>query len=138
MATRDHLLRAQEGWSVTYAPSVHDALLVSEEEDFDALVVVMTSLNEACAELLDTMRERQADCLRLVLADAETLDLAQALISTCHRVLVTPCDPLTLETTLEHTRQLQDSLGRTGLRVLGTRKRLRDSKRPTGDLLSMV
>ena len=136
--TRDHLMLTQAGWSVTYAPSLGDATLVSESEDFDALVLVMTSISEGGEALLEHVRRHQPDCLRLVLADVATLDMAQALISKCHRILVSPCDPLSLETTLEHTRRLQDSLGRTGLRVLGTRRRLRDSRNPTGDLLSMV
>jgi hypothetical protein len=51
---------------------------------------------------------------------------------------VVPCDAVTLRLTIEHTRRLQDTLGRSGVRALGLRRRLKDSRRPTGDLLSTV
>ena len=137
-AARDHLMQAAPGWSLTHAPSVDDARLVCDTACFDALVVVVTLGDEGVAELLSFMRDAQPDCVRLVLADVHTLEATQDLVSLCHRVLVAPCEPDALEAAIEHTRRLQETLGKTGLRVLGQRRRFKDSRRPTGDLLSTV
>lgn len=132
------LARSAPTWTVTHAPTASDAELVADSAHFDAVVVALTSGSEEADRTLTSLRELQPDCLRLVLADIHTLDGAQDLVSLCHRVLVAPCDAPTLRLAIEHTRRLQDTLGRSGVRALGLRRRLKDSRRPTGDLLSTV
>ena len=137
-AIREVLSDSAPTWSVTHAPTACDAALVADTGDFDAVVVALTSDDDEAGQTLASIRQLQPDCLRLVLADIHTLDGAQELVSLCHRVLVAPCDAPTLRLAIEHTRRLQDTLGRSGVRALGLRHRLRDSRRPTGDLLSTV
>ena len=137
-AIRETLAHSAPNWSVTHAPTASDAKLVADTERFDAAVVAVASDATEAALTLESLRELQPDCLRFVLADVDTLDGAQDLVSLCHRVLVMPCDAPTLRLAIEHTRRLQDTLGRSGVRALGLRRRLKDSRRPTGDLLSTV
>jgi DNA-binding NarL/FixJ family response regulator len=135
---RETLVPSAPSWSVTYAPTSKDALLVADTEAFDAVVVAVTVDDDEAAKTLASLQTLQPDCLRLVLADVHTLEGTQDLVSLCHRVLVVPCDAPTLRLVIEHTRRLQDTLGRSGVRALGLRRRLKDSRRPTGDLLSTV
>ena len=136
LTVREHLADAGPGWSVTHAPRPSDAHLVITEAAFDAALVVLGSEDQETLDLLDALRHHQPDCVRLVLADVHTLERAHQLVSVCHRVLVSPCEPLSLQMAVEHTRRLQETLGRTGMRALGLRRRFRDSRHPTGDLLS--
>lgn len=135
---RDHLALAAPTWSVTHSPSIEDAELVASMAPFDALIVTGAVGDDQIHPLLEAVQGLQPDCIRLVLASVDMLEAPEALVSLCHRVLVQPCDPFTLQMAVEHTRRLRDTLGRSGVRALGLRRRARDSKRPTGDLLSQV
>jgi DNA-binding NarL/FixJ family response regulator len=137
-ALREALSDSAPNWSVAHVPRASDVEMVAATEQFDAAVVAVTGDAGEALQTLESLCTLQPDCLRLVLADIHTLDATQELVSLCHRVLVVPCDAVTLRLTIEHTRRLQDTLGRSGVRALGLRRRLKDSRRPTGDLLSTV
>ena len=133
----EHLDRSSPSWTVTHEPTAEAAEQALSSGQFDAAVVDAAS-GDAADHLLTVLREMQPDCLRLVLADPVTLDGATELLTTCHRVLVRPCDPFAMQMAIEHAIRLRDTLGRSGVRALGLRRRNRDSRRPTGDLLSTV
>ena len=135
---REHLETSCPGWSMTHVrtPEVAEEAIACQV--FDAALVDAVLGEDATRRLLATLRAVQPDCVRLVLASPHRLETTTELVATCHRVLVEPCEPFILCTAVEHARRLRDTLGRTGVRALGLRRRNRESRRPTGDLLSTV
>ena len=134
----EHLAATWPGWTATRAVTFDAAMACLEAETFDAALVDARLGDDETATLLEALCAAQPDCVRLVVTRADEEQDASALTSACHRVLVEPCDPLVMCTAVEHARRLRDTLGRTGVRALGLRRRNRDSRRPTGDLLSTV
>ena len=133
---RDHLTLAWSGWTLRHASTAEAAEAALTCERFDAVVVNAAIGCDAVVGLLADTRAIQPDCVRLVMANPETLEGPAELVSTCHRVLVEPCEPFALCIAVEHARRLRDVLGRSGVRALGLRRTNRGSRRPTGDLLS--
>jgi len=138
LAVGDHRDAACPTWTLTHASSLEAAKQTLARCAFDAAVVHTGSDYGTTRDLLATLRAVQPDCVRLLLADPQTLDHQPKLLNTCHRVLVEPCGAHALCQAVEHTRHLRDTLGRSGLRALGMRRRTRPSRRSTGDLLSTM
>ena len=137
-SVRGHLTESAPTWSVTHASTCSDAELSASMRAFDAVIVSACAGHDSAGDLLASIQEVQPDCVRLILADVQTLDAVTELVTLCHRILVVPCDPFTLQMAVEHARRLRDTLGASGVRALGLRRRNKDSRRPTGDLLSTV
>ena len=134
----DHLAATWPDWTATRALTAEAAMACLDQGAFDAALVDASLGDDESRALLEALCTAQPDCVRLVLVRPQEDQDAAELTSTCHRVLVEPCDPLAICTAVEHARRLRDTLGRTGVRALGLRRRNRDSRRPTGDLLSTV
>ncbi len=95
------LLRAdQHTWDMRFATSGESALEELANGPADVVVTDMRMPGMDGAQLLEKVRDRYPDVLRIILSGHTEGDAAQRALGICHRYLAKPCDPIALKSAI--------------------------------------
>lgn len=110
-----HRLRRQP-WASSFVTSGADALAFLSAHRVDVVVTDMRMPGMDGATLLEHVRTRHPDVVRIVLSGHAELQASTRAIQVAHQFLTKPCDPLVLENVVNRTCHLQDLLADEALR----------------------
>ena len=111
-----HPLR--DRWRMVFAGSGREALERLEESPFDVLVTDARMPEMGGAELLEEVRRRVPQTIRIVLSGTTELDLTLRTATLAHQYLCKPCDAATLRFILERACAVREMLDDPGLKRL--------------------
>jgi putative nucleotidyltransferase with HDIG domain len=111
-----HPLRNQ--WRMVFANSGREALQQFEEAPFDILVTDARMPDMNGAELLEAVRRRFPQTIRIVLSGTTEMDLTMRTAALAHQYLCKPCDAATLRSTLERACSVREMLDDPALKRL--------------------
>ncbi|MGA3099558.1 MAG: response regulator [Bryobacteraceae bacterium] len=115
---RRMLYPLRDQWRMVFAGSGREALRRLEEAPFDILVTDARMPQMGGAELLEEVRQRFPQTIRIVLSGTTELDLTLRTATLAHQYLCKPCDAATLRATLERTCSVRQMLEDTALKQL--------------------
>jgi len=104
-------LRAQrKEWEMAFAESGKAALSMMEAAPFDVVVSDMRMPGMDGAELLNRVKERYPETVRIILSGHSELELVMKSVGPTHQYLTKPCEPDLLRATLKRAFALRDLL----------------------------
>jgi CheY-like chemotaxis protein len=95
-------------WDLHFALSGDEALERLAALPFDVIVSDMRMPRMDGAALLTIVRETFPDVIRIVLTGHTELERALQIAPVAHQFLTKPCDPLTLQSAIDHARSRPD------------------------------
>jgi HD-like signal output (HDOD) protein/AmiR/NasT family two-component response regulator len=122
-ALRLNLRSRETQWRPRYVESGARAIAEMEHEPVDAVVTDMRMPGMDGAELLRIVSVRWPETIRIVLSGHAEMQQIKSLVPIAHQYLAKPCDPISLENTVERCLQLQALLRRPQLRAVVGRVR---------------
>ncbi|HUP03341.1 MAG TPA: response regulator [Bryobacteraceae bacterium] len=105
-------------WEMAFAGSGREALRRLEEAPFDVLVTDLRMPEMTGVDLLGIVRQRFPGITRIVLSGVADLEHTLRANALAHQYLCKPCDAVTLRSTLERARSMQQILEDAALRKL--------------------
>lgn len=119
------LLRKFNTWELSFVEGGERGLEIIQQESFDIVVSDLKMPKVDGALLLQSVQKLHPQAVRIVLANANDQGTALKAVSVAHQFLGKPCDPTTLESTLERACQIHALIKDPALRsVLGRVQRL--------------
>lgn len=98
----------RKDWQMTFAASAQDACRALEEQRFDVVVCDMRMPGMDGAALLEHVRIRQPEAARIMLTGQTDREATLRMVGCAHRFLSKPCEPESLERTLERACALRE------------------------------
>lgn len=103
-------------WEMEFVSSGDEALLAVADRRFDAVITDMRMPGMTGAELLDKIRERSPQTVRVILSGQADRESILRSIAPAHQFLSKPCDPEHLRSALERALALTDLLNNASLK----------------------
>lgn len=97
-------------WDMRFASDGHEALKMLEETTCDVLVSDMRMPGMNGVRLLEEVRARHPDTIRIVLSGQADRDTTLAAVGPAHQYLNKPCDAETLRGTIERALKLRERI----------------------------
>lgn len=110
----------REEWNMTFVTSGAEALLALEQTPIDVIVSDMRMPVMDGAQLLNEVRQRFPQVVRIVLSGQSDKELIYQSITATHQYLDKPCETKLLKATVLRACALRDLLGSDSLRQLVT------------------
>lgn len=116
LRVRLHALRSQ--WQMVFVEDGTHALTEMERGPFDVIVtdVLMPSMDGIA--LLETVRSRWPDAIRIVLSGCSDEAQSARLLSVVHQYISKPCEPDQIENVIQRCMQLREVLNERRLRAV--------------------
>ncbi len=105
-------------WQMTFADSGEKALKIMEEEHVDVIVSDMRMPGMDGVELLNEVRSRHPEVIRLALSGHSDAEMLLESVRATHQFLSKPCDADTLKSTVDRALGLQALLTREDISML--------------------
>lgn len=109
-----------DGWTMRFAASGEDALVMLEEEPADVIVTDMRMPGMDGAELLTKVRSRFPGSVRIILSGYADEEAILRTVGPAHQYLAKPCDSKTLTATIERALNLRKYLASKEMQLLVT------------------
>ena len=117
-------LRNMRGeWEMHFVESGEAALKVLEEKPFDVVVSDMRMPKMDGAQLLEEVKLRHPDVIRMVLSGQSSRSAVLRSLAPVHQFLSKPCDPLELTARLTQAFAMRDLLANEALKTVVSRMR---------------
>ena len=120
---RRSLHSMRETWDMHFVDSAAAALQELEKEHYDAIVSDMRMPLMDGAELLDQVKQRYPDMVRMILSGQSSREAVYRSISPAHQFLSKPCDLRELSSRLNQTFAMRDLLANQALKTVISRLR---------------
>lgn len=117
-ALRRSLRNLRSEWDMSFARSGADALALMEQRPFDVLVTDMRMPGMNGVELLQEVRNRHPETVRLVLSGQADEQMIFQCIGLAHQYLAKPCDPESLRAAIQRATRAGSALNNPRLREL--------------------
>jgi putative nucleotidyltransferase with HDIG domain len=105
------MLRPQrKEWEMAFAPGGQAALTMLEASPFDVIVSDMRMPGIDGAALLETVRQKYPNILRIILSGYTELEASYRAVPVAHQFLLKPCDPDALRFAIERATSLMQVL----------------------------
>jgi len=111
-----HCMR--EEWEMNFVQSGTEALEVLEGEVYDAVITDMRMPGMDGAQLLEQVKQRYPEIVRIVLSGQSSREAVLRSISPAHQYLSKPCDPQELKLRLAQTFSTRDILDNHSVKAL--------------------
>ena len=108
----------QRQWQMDYAESGHDALEKMGRQVYDVIVTDMRMPQMNGAQLLEVVRARWPQTIRIVLSGYCDARDTSVIVSLAHQFLSKPCEPKLLESVIQRCLLLHDLLHGSQVRTL--------------------
>src|SRR3974390_1027336 len=113
----------RQSWEMKFVDNGPAALEILAKEPFDAVISDMRMPVMDGAELLDQVKERYPDVVRLILSGQSSREAVYRSISPAHQFLSKPCDPQELVGRLSQAFAMRDLLANQALKTVISRLR---------------
>ena len=113
----------REVWEMRFVNSGAEALEALEIEPYDAIVSDMRMPTMDGADLLDQVKNRYPDVVRMILSGQSSREAVYRSISPAHQFLSKPCDPAELSSRLSQAFAMRDLLSSQALKTVISRMR---------------
>ena len=113
----------REGWEMHFVESGAAALEALEKEPYDAVVSDMRMPMMDGAQLLEEVKQRYPDMVRMILSGQSSKEAVYRSISPAHQFLSKPCDPQELAARLSQAFAMRDLLSNQALKTIISRLR---------------
>jgi putative nucleotidyltransferase with HDIG domain len=121
----DGLRRALHGmrleWEMNFVDSAAAALQALEQDPYDAIVTDMRMPVTDGAQLLEQVKQRHPDVIRIVLSGQSSREAVFRSIAPAHQFLSKPCDPQELVIRLGQAFAMRDLLANQSLKTIVSR-----------------
>jgi HD-like signal output (HDOD) protein/CheY-like chemotaxis protein len=111
-----HSMRAQ--WEMNFVESGAAALEALSRESYDAIITDMRMPVMDGAQLLDTVKEKYPEVVRMVLSGQANRETVLRSLGPAHQYVSKPCDPQELKTRLAQAFLMRDLLKNSSVRAL--------------------
>jgi len=111
-----HSMRSE--WQMRFVPSAAEALETLEHETYDAVVSDMRMPMIDGAELLERIKERYPDVVRMILSGQSSREAIYRSIAPAHQFLSKPCNPKELVSRLTQAFAMRDVLSNQSLKTV--------------------
>lgn len=105
-------------WSIAFSNDGEEALAMFEQQNFDVIVSDMRMPGMNGVELLQEVKNRYPETIRIGLSGHTDNTLALASTRTTHQQLVKPCEPDKLKNTIKSALQLRERINNKDLSAL--------------------
>ena len=123
----DGLRRALHGmrqtWEMNFVSSADAALQALEKDHYDAVVTDMRMPGMDGAQLLEQIKQRYPDVVRMILSGQSSREAVYRSISPAHQFLSKPCNPQELMARLGEAFSMRDLLANQSLKTMISRLR---------------
>ena len=123
----DGLRRALHGmrqtWEMNFVDNAEAALQALEKEPYDAVISDMRMPLMDGAQLLEQIKQRYPDVVRMILSGQSSREAVYRSIAPAHQFLSKPCDPQELAARLEQAFAMRDLLANQSLKTVISRLR---------------
>lgn len=116
-----HRMRSQ--WDMQFVDGGTAALAALETQPFDAIISDMRMPVMDGADLLDKVKQRYPDMVRMILSGQSSREAVYRSISPAHQFLSKPCDPEELSSRLSQAFAMRDLLANQALQAVISRLR---------------
>lgn len=113
----------RQAWEMNFVESAAAALQALEKEHYDAVVSDMRMPLMDGAQLLERIKERYPDVVRMILSGQSSRDAIYRSIAPAHQFLSKPCDPQELTARLSQAFAMRDLLANQSLKTTISRLR---------------
>jgi HD-like signal output (HDOD) protein len=114
---RSRLHRLHHKWSMEFVNSGAAAIVTMQQRPYDVIVADMRMPVMDGASLLEAVRERWPETIRIVLSGYTELDQTMRLVPFAHQYLSKPCQPQQLENIIDRCLLLHGLLSQPHLRA---------------------
>lgn len=111
-----HSMRSQ--WDMTFVESAAAALEALAREHYDAVITDMRMPLMDGAQLLETVKERYPEVVRMVLSGQASRETVLRSLGPVHQYVSKPCDPQDLKSRLAQAFVMRDLLKNSSIRAL--------------------
>lgn len=111
-----HSMRAQ--WDMTFVESGAAAVEALAREHYDAIITDMRMPVMDGAQLLETVKEKYPEVVRIVLSGQANRETVLRSLGPAHQYVSKPCDPQDLKSRLAQAFVMRDLLKNSGVRAL--------------------
>jgi len=115
---RRALYAMREEWDMSFVESGPAALEVLAQDRYDVIITDMRMPGMDGAELLDEVKRRHPDMLRIILSGQSSREAVLRSISPSHQYLTKPCDVKELKQRLNEAFSMRDLLANQKLKTL--------------------
>jgi DNA-binding NarL/FixJ family response regulator len=123
----DGLRRALHGmrqtWEMNFVSSADAALQALEKDHYDGVVTDMRMPGMDGAQLLEQIKQRYPDVVRMILSGQSSREAVYRSISPAHQFLSKPCNPQELMARLGEAFSMRDLLANQSLKTMISRLR---------------
>ncbi len=120
---RRTLHRMRQEWDMQFVGSAAAALEALDKEPYDAVVSDMRMPLMDGAQLLEEIKQRHPDVVRMILSGQSSREAVYRSISPAHQFLSKPCDPQELVARLSQAFAMRDLLANQALKTMISRLR---------------
>ena len=113
----------REIWDMQFVESAAAALQALEKESYDAIISDMRMPSMDGADLLDQVKLRYPDTVRMILSGQSSRGAVFRSIAPAHQFLSKPCDPQELATRLSQAFAMRDLLSNQSVKTVVSRLR---------------
>ena len=113
----------REAWDMQFVESAAAALQALEKESYDAIISDMRMPSMDGADLLDQVKLRYPDTVRMILSGQSSRGAVFRSIAPAHQFLSKPCDPQELATRLSQAFAMRDLLSNQSVKTIVSRLR---------------
>ena len=113
----------REAWDMQFVESATAALQALEKEPYDAIISDMRMPLMDGADLLDQVKQRYPDTVRMILSGQASRGAMFRSIAPAHQFLSKPCDPQELATRLSQAFAMRDLLSNQSVKTVVSRLR---------------
>lgn len=111
----------RQEWDMQFVDSAAAALQALDHEAFDAIITDMRMPRMDGAQLLEQVKERYPDVVRIILSGQSSREAVFRSISPAHQFLSKPCDPQELVTRLAQAFAMRDLLSNQSVKTVISR-----------------
>lgn len=108
----------RDEWEMTFVESADQALEALSRQPYDAIITDMRMPGKDGAELLDEVKDRYPEMVRMVLSGQANREVVLRSIGPTHQYISKPCDPQELKLRLAQAFAMRDLLRNTAIRAL--------------------
>ena len=113
----------RESWEMNFVSSADAALQALEKDRYDAVVTDMRMPGMDGAQLLEQIKQRYPDVVRMILSGQSSREAIYRSIAPAHQFLSKPCDPQELMARLGQAFAMRDLLANQSLKTAISRLR---------------
>ena len=113
----------REVWDMQFVESAAAALQVLDKESYDAIISDMRMPSMDGADLLDQVKQRYPDTVRMILSGQSSRGAVFRSIAPAHQFLSKPCDPQELADRLSQAFAMRDLLSNQSVKTVVSRLR---------------